>query len=202
MMTNAYDSEDDSLTGEELDTSPKIKTRTIVAFCVIGFLVDFFFATSISASQDILQATEILTSLVLLAAAAPAWLISVIYPYFFQKISISVAACAIFTISVSGMLITSLAHDPRVKLIGVCMVSFGYGSTETVFYPLSAFYGGSTINSYALGSGFAFLAGPLSYVGKHYLIHLTLYTYIARLPRVRSDKIIPLLFEGEGERGC
>ena len=63
-----------------------------------------------------------------------------------------------------------LVDDPNMKILGVCLVSFGIGGTETVFYPLTSFYGGSTINSYALGSGFSFMAAPLFYIGKEILI--------------------------------
>ena len=45
-------------------------------------------------------------------------------------------------------------------------MSFGFGGTESVFYPLTSFYGSSAVNSYALGSGTSFLAAPLSYIGK------------------------------------
>ena len=158
--------EDDLLTTKTCDSGQEVKTRTIVAFFVVGFLVDFFYLLDISASQDILEATEFPTSLVLLAAAGPACLISVLYPYFFQRIPVLVASCVFFILSVTGMLITALAQVPKVKLIGVCMVSLGVGGVETVFYPLSAFYGGSMVYSYALGSGISCLAAPLSYAGK------------------------------------
>ena len=150
----------------ECDTL-KAKKRTILAFGVIGFLLDFFLAIGfIGAAQDILQATKIPTSVVLLAASGPACLTTAVYPYFFQRISVSVSCCITFTFSVCGMLIMSLAGDPFIKVTGVCLVSFGIGGTETVFYPLTSFYGGSTINSYAFGSGTSFLVAPLSYIGK------------------------------------
>lgn len=166
------DNEEDHLRNQESNTTWKVKKRTILAFGVIGFLVDFFFAISISAAQDILEATKIPTSVVLLAASGPACLTSVVYPYFFQRISVSVTCCMIFTLSVTGMLITSLVDDPIIKIIGVCLVSFGIGGTETVFYPLTSFYGGRTINSYALGSGVSFLAAPSSYIGKTFLAQI------------------------------
>ena len=156
----------------ECDTTHKVKKRTILAFGVIGFLVDFFFAISLSAAQDILEATKIPTSVVLLAASGPACLTTAVYPYCFQRISVSVSCCIIFTLSVTGMLITSLVDDPVNKVIGVSLVSFGIGGTETVFYPLTALYGGSTINSYAFGSGLSFLAAPLSYIGKTLLAQI------------------------------
>jgi len=159
--------EDNLVTAQTCDSGKEVKTRTILAFGVVGFLVDFFYSIGISATQDILEATEIPSSLVLLAAAGPACLISALYPYFFQRIPVLVASCLIFTLSITGMLLTALAQVPKVKLIGVCILSLGFGSTENVFYPLSAFYGGSTVNSYASGSGISCLAAPLSYAGKH-----------------------------------
>ena len=158
--------EEDKLKDKTSDFRQKVKTRTMLAFGVVGFLVDFFFTINISASQDILEATKIPTSLVLLATSGPASLLNAVYPYFFQRIAVSVASCVIFVFSVAGILITSLAQDPKVKLIGVCMVSVGIGGTETVFIPLAGFYGGSTVNSFALGSGISFVVGPLSYIGK------------------------------------
>ena len=160
------ENEEHELVDEDCDTTGKVKARTVWAFGVIGFLVDFFLAINICASQDILEGTKIPTSVVLLSTVAPAFLVTVIYPYFVQRVSVSVACCVIFTISVAGMLTTSLVDDPSIKIIGVCLVSFGIGGADTVFFPLSAFYGGSTVNSYALGSGISFLAAPSSYIGK------------------------------------
>ena len=164
--------EEDNLRDEENDATRKIKSRTIWAFGVIGFVVDFFFTIAVSASQDILEATKIPTSLVLLAAAAPACLATVIYPYVFQRVSVSVACGMSFILSVTGMLFMSLLDEPRLKLIALCLVSFGYGSTEAVFYPLTSLYGASTINSYALGSGCSFIVAPLTYIGKYISVQI------------------------------
>ena len=139
----------------------RLKKRTILAFGVIGFLIDFFYAINISAAQDILEATKIPTSVVLLAASGPACLTSVVYRYFAQRISVSLSCCVSFTISVTGMLIISLVDDLNIKIFGVCLVSFGYGSTEAVFCPLTSFYGASALNSLALGSGISFLVASL-----------------------------------------
>ena len=166
------ENEEELLRDEECDSTYNVKKRTIMAFGVIGFLVDFFLVIILSAAQDILEATKIPTSVVLLAASGPACLTSAVYPYLFQRISVSVTCCIIFTLSVAGMLITSLVDDPVNQIIGVCLVSFGIGATDTVFYPLTSFYGGSTINSYALGSGLSFLAAPLSYIGKTFLVQI------------------------------
>ena len=72
--------DDNMLTTKTCDSGQEIKTRTILAFGVIGFLIDFFYSIGITATQDILEATEIPSSLVLLAAAGPACLISVFFP--------------------------------------------------------------------------------------------------------------------------
>ena len=79
-------------------------------FWLLERLASFFYSTGITATQDILEATEIPSSLVLLAAAGPACLISVLYQYFFQRIPVLVASCAIFTLSITGMLLTALAQ--------------------------------------------------------------------------------------------
>ena len=148
----------------------KIERRTVLAFVAIGFLVDIFFYTNLSSSQDILQGTVIPTCFVFLSSTGPACLASALYPYLFQKIPVPMASCVIFVVSVSGMVITSIIQEPKLKLIGVCLVSFGYGSLDTMFYPLSVFYGQATVDSYTIGAGIATLLAPLSYLGNVYIM--------------------------------
>ena len=162
-MTN----EDDDFRDATGDVSEaNVKTRSIWAFGAFGFFTGYFLFVITSAAQDILEATVIPTSLVLLAATGPAALLSVVYPYFLQRIPLSAASCMVFVLSVTGMLITSLLQEPRFKLIGVCLVSFGCGGIESVFLSLSAFYGSTTVTSFTFGLGIANLVGPLSYTGK------------------------------------
>ncbi|XP_068736092.1 battenin-like isoform X1 [Montipora capricornis] len=153
---------------EDLPYSPgevKVKTKTILAFGTIGFLVAMFFYVNLSAGQDILQGTVIPTPFVLLSATGPACLSSMLYPYIFQKIPVPVASCVILVLSVAGMLATSIMQEPRMKLIGVCVVSFGYGTLESVFSPLSALYGKAMVDSFTTGTGVGSFLAPLSYLG-------------------------------------
>ena len=143
----------------------KVKTRTVLAFVAMGFLVEFFFVANLSSSQDTLQGTEIPTSFVFLSSTGPACLSAALYPFLCEKISVPLASCVIFVVSVSGMLITSIIQEPRLKLIGVCLVSFGYGSLGSIFFPLSVFYGKATVDSYTIGGGIATFAAPLIYLG-------------------------------------
>ena len=148
----------------------KIERRTVLAFAAIGFLVDIFFYSNLSSSQDILQGTVIPTCYVFLSSTGPACLASALYPYLFQKIPVPMASCVIFVVSIAGMLMTSIIQEPKLKLIGVCLVSFGYGSLDTMFYPLSVFYGQATVDSYTIGAGIATLLAPLSYLGNVYIM--------------------------------
>ena len=153
----------------------KVKRRTVLAFAAIGFLVDIFFYTNLSSSQDILQGTVIPTSFVFLSANGPACIASTLYPYFFQKIPVAMASCVIFVVSVAGMLMTSIIQELKLKLIGVCLVSFGYGSLDTIFYPLSVFYGKATVDSYAIGEGIAIIVAPSIYLGKLLIMQSSLH---------------------------
>lgn len=151
----------------------KVKARTALAFATIGVLVDIFFYTNLSSSQDILQGTAIPTSFVFLSSTGPACLATALYPFLLQKIPVPLASCVIFVVSVAGMLITSVIQEPRLKLIGVCLVSLGYGSLEAIFYPLSVFYGKATVDSYTIGGGIATFAAPLIYLGLTTLVCLS-----------------------------
>ena len=154
-----------NMKGGRLTTRPTV-TRTDLAFGVVGFVVDFFFTININASQDILKGTTIPSSAVLLAASAPACVSALVYTFLSQYIPLFLACLAIFISAVAGMLLNSLGHEPGVKLIGVCLTSFGFGSGEAVFCGLTSFHGEMAIKTYALGSGLSFLVAPLSYVGK------------------------------------
>lgn len=158
--------EKDSKVEKHMDTEQKVQKRIIFAFGMIGFLVDFFFSIYQSAAQDIFEATNIPTPWITLSIAAPACLVTFIYPYVFQRVPVSVACFILFIASVAGILLTSLAQDLRVRLSGVCLVSFGIGSMEAVFLSLSSVYGGQTVHSYSMGSALSFVAGPLSYAGR------------------------------------
>ena len=114
------------------DTEQKVEKRIIFVFGVIGFLVDFFFSIYQSAAQDIFEATNIPTPWITLSIAAPACLVTFIYPCVFQRVPVSVACFVLFIASVAEILLTSLAKDLRVRLSGVCLVSFGIGSMEAV----------------------------------------------------------------------
>ena len=163
--------EEDNPEDERSDTKQRTKPTVILAFGVIGFLIDFFFAINLSASQDILEATEIRTSLVLLSASVPAGLATIMFTYFVQRISVSVVSCGMLIFSVTGMLLTALVQDPKMKLIGVCLTSFGYGSLDAVFFPLTSGFGIITVRIFALGSGISYLAAPLFYMGKFIIFY-------------------------------
>ena len=166
----------DSFTDPSKSVSEKkVKTRTVLAFAAIGYLVDVFFVANLSSSQDILQGSVIPTCFVFLSSTGPACLAAAVYPYLFQKIPVPLAACVVFVVSVAGMLITSIIQEPRLKLIGVCLVSFGYGSLETIFYPLSVFYGKATVDSYTIGGGIASFVAPLIYLGKLLIMQSSIY---------------------------
>ena len=158
--------EKDNKMEKHMNTEQKVKKRIIFTFGVIGFLVDFFFSTYQSAAQDIFEATNIPTTWITLSIAAPACLVAFIYPSVFQRVPASVACFVIFIDSVAGILLTSLAQDLRVRLSGVCLVSFGIGSMEAVFISLSSVYGEGTVHRYCMGSALSFVAGPLSYAGR------------------------------------
>ena len=170
-----------SMTKEQMDTSKKIASRIILAFGLVGLLVDFNFFTLQSAAQDILEATQVPTAWVSLAIAGPAGLVSALYPYVFERVPDSVACFVIFISSAAGILLTSLVQDLRVRLAGACLVSFGIGSTESIFISLSSFYGGNAVTSYGLGTAISFVAGPLSYAGG-YIFCFTMYAPLKGLP--------------------
>ncbi|XP_015749046.1 PREDICTED: battenin-like isoform X1 [Acropora digitifera] len=163
----------DSFTDLSQSFKKRVKRKTALAFAGIGFLVDIFFYTNLSSSQDILQGTSIPTAFVFLSSTGPACLATALYPFLFQKIPVPLASCVIFVVSVAGMLITSIIQEPSLKLVGVCLVSFGYGSLDTIFYPLSVFYGKATVDSYTIGGGIATFAAPLIYLGLTTLVCLS-----------------------------
>ena len=186
----------DSFTDPSQSFKKRIKRRTALAFAGIGFLVDIFFYANLSSSQDILQGTAIPTAFVFLSSTGPACLASALYPFLFQKIPVPLASCVIFVVSVSGMLITSIIQEPSLKLIGVCLVSFGYGSLDTIFYPLSVFYGKATVDSYTIGGGIATFGAPLIYLGKLLIIQRSTYGVESCHSRPVTDSQLSLFPKG------
>ena len=141
------------------------RLRTVTAFFVFGALIYATYSLVIAGAQDILAGTFIQTSMVLVADIGPYFAVTLIAPYFMQKIPYFVRIATVFLTGIVGFFMLAFAEQVHWKLIGVGIASFGYGVGEVTFLALTSFYHEVTVSAYSAGTGAGFIIAPLYYTG-------------------------------------
>ena len=138
---------------------------TVTAFFVFGTLCYATYSLIIAGAQDILAGTFIQTSMVLVAGVGPNLLVNLFGPYFMQKIPYFVRIILVYLADISGLLILALVKQIHWKLIGVGLVSFGFGAGQMTFLALSSFYHETVSTAFSAGTGVGFVMASLYYTG-------------------------------------
>ena len=151
------------------NSSGRESLRNIVAFYSFGALIYTVYSVIISGAQDILTGTFIPTAAVLVTNIGPYFLVTLIAPYFIQKVPYVVRIVAVYFFFTSGLFVVVFSKEVHLKLIGICMTSLGAGIGEISFFTLTAYYEKVTVSAYSAGTGTGFILGPLYYIGKSVL---------------------------------
>ena len=138
---------------------------TKTAFFVFGTLCYATYSLVIAGAQDILAGTFIQTSMVLVAGNGPNLFVNLFGPYFMQKIPYFVRITIVCLADISGFLILALVKQVHWKLIGVGLVSFGFGVGQMTFLALSSFYHETVSTAFSAGTGVGFVMASLYYTG-------------------------------------
>lgn len=192
-VVSSSDSEPDSDTdcdsGEEtVDTSKKQQSsaeanppQNIVSFYVLGAALWATFSSVICALQDMIAGTERSSGLMLIAAIAPALVIKIVMPVFFQNVAYMARILFVFVFVTAGILCAVFSGAAlQLKVVGVCFISAGTGAGEVSLLILTITrYHQLAMCSYIAGSGSGVVAGALVYVGK-YTSRLCLYFTLFR----------------------
>ncbi|KAJ7385234.1 battenin CLN3 protein [Desmophyllum pertusum] len=139
------------------------RLRTVTAFFIFGTLLYANFILVITAAQDILAGTLIQTSMVLVASTVPNFLTVLLAPYFMQKIPYSARITLACLLEISGFLLLAFVKQVHWKLIGVGIISIGFGVGETTVLALSSFYHEVTTTAFSAGTGVGLVIAPLYY---------------------------------------
>ena len=148
------------------DNKIRESITTTMAFFVFGFLIYFVYSLIIAGAQDILAGTFVQTSLVLVCNIGPYFAVTLIAPYYIQKVQYVYRVIAIFIFEVAGLLMVVVAKDIGVKLFGVCLSSLGFGLGELSFIAMSSYYHEVVVSSFSAGTGAGISLAPLYYTGK------------------------------------
>ena len=140
--------------------------KTKFAFFLFGFVLYAVNSLLMVAAQDILSATLLPTTVVLLGQTLPFAVISIVCPFFISKVKVAARIAVVFASFASGLLLISLAEHVGWKLVGVYLVAVGDGVGDMTILSLSAFYHQVVVGAYASGSGLAFCMVPLYYLGQ------------------------------------
>lgn len=141
------------------------KPVTILAFFIFGFLIYAIYSLIISGAQDILAGTFVPTSAVLVANVGPYFIITVVAPYFIQKVAYFPRILAIFFLEATGLILVVAAERVAVRLLGISLSSFGFGLGELSFIAMTSFYHDTTVSAFSAGTGTGISLAPLYYTG-------------------------------------
>jgi len=150
---------------KEKNHQAKEKPVTILAFYIFGFLIYAIYSLIISGAQDILAGTFVPTSAVLVANVGPYFVITVVAPYFIQKIAYFPRVLAIFFLEATGLIMVATAKRVGVRLLGVSLSSFGFGLGELSFIAMTSFYHDTAVSAFSAGTGTGISLAPLYYTG-------------------------------------
>ena len=163
--------QESSLTGfpgennEDTDSngSDREKTITTLAFFAFGFILYAIDSLIIAAAQDILVGSDIPTSAALSCVVGPYTLITLVCPYFVQKIPYLVRIVVVFVLYVCSLFGLVYTDHVEAKLLAVCFVSFAVGVGEMSSIAMTSFYHQVVVGVFSAGTGVGFIAAPLYY---------------------------------------
>lgn len=151
---------------EESETDQrKEKPITVVAFYVFGFLIYAIYSLIISGAQDILAGTFVPTSAVLVANVGPYFIVTVVAPYFIQRVPYFPRVLAIFFLEATGLIMVVTTKHVGTRLLGISLSSFGFGLGELSFIAMTSFYQETAVSAFSAGTGSGISLAPLYYTG-------------------------------------
>ena len=154
------------------------RLRTVTAFIIFGTLNLGIYLLVIAGAQDILAGTFVQTSVVLVANTTPTFLVTLIAPYFMQKIPYFARISVLCFSAICGFLMLAFAKQLLWKLTGVGLVSFANGVGDVTFMPLTSFYDEACLTAYSAGTGVGIAVAPLYYTGRSDMcVFLKLFAY-------------------------
>lgn len=158
--------EDEEKGDEEIPPKRKKENmKNIISFYAFGALIYTVYSIIIAGAQDILAGTFIPTAAVLVSNVGPYFLVTMLAPYFINRIPYSVRILFIYVTFTSGLFTIVHAKEVYMKLVGICLTSLGAGTGEVSFFTLTAYYEQVTVSAYSAGTGTGFILGPLYYTG-------------------------------------
>ncbi|XP_020905378.1 protein BTN1 isoform X2 [Exaiptasia diaphana] len=136
-------------------------TSDVVAFLGFAVTTYIFFTAIIISAQDILAFTNIATPSIILCLNAPYFAMTLILPYYIDKLSLMNKAVASTVFIVAGVFIITLIPTPALRLFGVVLVSIGTGIAEMGFLSATSLHQDLTLHSFACGTGLGAAIGTL-----------------------------------------
>lgn len=139
---------------------------TVVAFFFFGFILYSVYSLLIAAAEDILRGSNIPTSAVISCIIGPYVFITLVSPYFVQKIPYLPRIIVVFVLYEVGLFCLVYVSRVETKLLSVCLVSFAFGVGEMSSIAMTSFYNKLIVGVFSAGTGVGFITAPLYYTGQ------------------------------------
>ncbi|XP_020904244.2 uncharacterized protein LOC110242574 [Exaiptasia diaphana] len=144
--------------------SRKESPKTIILFCMFGFMVCFLAGAVLTAAEDILEKdlTE-QTGVVWVVYSIPFLVFTGFVTWIFDRVSTIIIVVSFFPLMVFGIAFLALPNITWLKLVGVFLVGTVDCVSEVTAVALTAYFDRVTIMAFCIGSGVSYVIGPLYY---------------------------------------
>lgn len=158
--------------GEEEEEPLKQDKTDIIGFLCIAVLTYIIYSSVLISAQDILASTGIPTSSIILCFNTPYFAMTLLLPYYIDKLSLMNKAIASSVLFSAGLLLISLIPTPGLRLVGVVVASLGIGTAEIGFLSATSLHQELTVHSFTCGTGIGSIIGTSFMSGKYRLNNL------------------------------
>ncbi|KAJ8905703.1 hypothetical protein NDN08_002208 [Rhodosorus marinus] len=132
----------------------------VIAFGICGLLLDMTFVVLLAAAKDIVSASSLPTSSVLVASIVPLWFLKLVAPLFIEKVPYRVKISAAAWSGMLALCGTALLSSIWGKLVvGVAVGAISTALAEITFFALVTRYSKQCLPALTTGTGLCGLCG-------------------------------------------
>jgi hypothetical protein len=142
------------------------KTTDIIGFLSFAVVTYIIYSAVLISAQDILASTGIPTTSIILCFNSPYFIMTLLLPYYIDKMSLMNKAVASAVFLGTGLLLIALIPIPGLRLLGVVVASLGVGTAEIGFLSATSLHQDLTIHSFTSGTGIGSIIGTSYISGK------------------------------------
>ncbi|KAJ1920863.1 battenin CLN3 protein [Tieghemiomyces parasiticus] len=158
-----------------------------IAFFVCGVVNNFVYSIFLSAAERILETSQNMPGIILVASIVPSTVLNIVAPYFVHRIPYHFRIITVVLSLIASLHIVAWVDHVAIRIAGVALCSLGSGLGELSLLMFSSFYHSSSVSAWSSGTGGAGLLGSFSFLA------LTVWARLSLTTALSMVSVLPLL---------